>query len=51
MAELRNSVLEYIYASKRLLESEALSELERETILKYLDAIENLVKTDKDLDA
>ena len=51
MAEIRESVLNYINASKRLLAAEAVSEKEREIVLKYLHAIEKLITTEKDRDA
>jgi CRISPR/Cas system-associated exonuclease Cas4 (RecB family) len=46
----RESVQQYIEASKRLLKSEELSHEERETLLKYVDSIEELIKSQKQPD-
>lgn len=47
MAEIRESVLQYVIASKCLLESEALSEEERDTVLQYVEGIKERIEATK----
>lgn len=51
MEPIRKSVSDYIEASKRLLESDGLSPKERDTLLKYVNAIEHLVQTHQGRDS